>query len=440
MTLATDGRHALPAWPLAATVGLYPLWWGLGVADVIWIAMGAVMALYLGRAGRVEVPRGFGLWLVFIVWMTLSASQLDTLGRFVGFGYRAMHYYAATALFIYVYNARAQLTERVVAGILTVFWGVTTVGGFLGMMMQEAVVRTPLSYVLPGALVNNELVNHMVVRRFAQYNPDGWVQIDPRPSAPFLYTNNWGNAYSFLLPFVFLYLWHVRRERRFWWIAAMVPVSLIPAQATSNRGMFLALGVIAIYLGLRYLLLGNPRILVIVVGLGAIAAVSVTQLDLTEDIESRTSGSDTTEDRLTIYRQTLVSVQESPTFGMGAPRPSADPSIPPVGTHGQFWIVIHSHGVPAVVAFMGWFLIAYARSLRRRDHGGIIAGAVLVAGMLEAFYYGFLPVGLHLLMVAAAVAMAGPVDAAPPRHSGTGAHGTVETVPARGPRTPARLL
>ncbi len=105
-------------------------------------------------------------------------------------------------------------------------------------------MRTPLSIGAPGRpAVNNDLVNHMVVRRLTQFNPDSFLQVAARPSAPYLFTNNWGNAYSLLLPFVIAYLFEVRGSRRFLWVALLVPVSAVPAFLTLNRGMFLGLGI-----------------------------------------------------------------------------------------------------------------------------------------------------------------------------------------------------
>lgn len=406
----------LPAWPLVWLLAGYPLWWAVGFVDFAWVLFGTVMVLYLARAPGVRVPRGFGIWLAFLLWMTLSASQLDTFGRLLGFSYRYLIYAASTVIFLYLYNARHHLTDRVVCGLITLFWAISVVGGYLGMAFPTTVVRTPLSYVLPGALVDNELVNHMVIRRLAQYNPDGWFDVAPRPSAPFLYTNNWGNVYSLLLPFVVLYLLKSRGQRRFWVVLALIPLSFIPAAATLNRGMFLGLGVAAAYLSIRYLLLGNVKVLLAIATAGVVGVTAFGMTAWSDQIDDRVEDTSTTEDRAEIYAQTIVSVQDSPLLGMGAPRPSANPNIPPVGTHGQFWIVLHSHGVPGMLFFMGWFGAAFVAGLKRRDSLGLVANAALLVGLLETFYYGFLPVGLMMLMLIAALALRGPVGKGRSRH------------------------
>lgn len=398
----------LPAWPVAAMLVGYPIWWLLGFVDFAWIIFGAVMALYLAQTGSVRVPRGFGLWLAFLVWMTLTAIRLDAYGRLVAFTYRHLTYLAATVLFVYVYNARRLLHDRAITGLLLGFWGITVFGGFLGMWLPTATVRTPLSYVLPRALLDNELVGHMAIRRFAQYDADGWVQVAPRPSAPFLYTNNWGNVYSFLLPFVVLKLIEWRGTRRFPLLLAAIVASFVPAAATLNRGMFLGLGVAALYLGVRYLLLGRPAVLLCVAAVGLVGALAFVNSPWNQEFTSRVEDSGTTEARAEIYRATLASAADSPLLGMGGPRPNPNPNIPPVGSHGQFWIVLHSHGVPGVLLFMGWFTLVVLRSLRRTDHLGLVANAVVLVGLMESLYYGFLPTGMMVLSVVAALALRPP--------------------------------
>jgi hypothetical protein len=79
-----------------------------------------------------------------------------------------------------------------------------------------------------------------------------------------------------------------------------------------------------------------------------------------------------------------------------------------VGTQGQFWMVLVSHGIGGTVCFVGWFFIATALSLRRTDPVGLASNTVLVVGSVELFYYGALPYGLPVLMTAAALALGYP--------------------------------
>lgn len=398
----------LPAWPVVAAFGLFPVWWVLGLADLVWIAVAAPMILLMVRARAVQVPRRFGVYLLFLVWVTFSAVQVERLGQLVGFTYRWLLYASAAVLLVYVYNARHRVTERLVCGALTAYWGATVAGGYLALALPGAVLRTPLSFLLPTALVDNELVNHMVVRRMTQWNPDSWIQLDPRPSAPFLYTNNWGNVYSLLLPFVIAYLFHVRGTKRFWVVLALVPASFLPAFLTLNRGMFLGLGVAVAYVCLRLALMRNLQAAGAILAAAAVGVATFFLLPAQDRLEHRVTASSSTEDRATLYREALATVPESPVLGHAVPQQPENPNLDPVGTQGQFWMVLVSHGVGALVLFVGWFLLAFALSWRRQDLTGVVANTVLLVAAMELLYYGVLPYGLPIMMVAAAMALRPP--------------------------------
>lgn len=399
----------LPAWPVVAAFGLFPLWWVLGLADLVWIGVAAPMVLLLVRSRAVQVPRRFGVYLLFLVWVTFSAVQLERVGQLVGFSYRWLLYASAAVLLVYVYNARRRVTERLVCGALTAYWVATVAGGYLALALPGAVLRTPLSRLLPSDLVENELVNHMVIRRMTQWNPDSWIQLDPRPSAPFLYTNNWGNVYSLLLPFVIAYLFHVRGTRRFWVVLALVPLSFVPAFLTLNRGMFLGLAVAVAYVCLRLALMRQLQAAGAIVAAAAVGVSAFFLLPAQDRLEHRVTASSSTEDRATLYREALRTVPESPVLGHAVPQQPENPNLDPVGTQGQFWMILVSHGVGALVLFVGWFLLAFGLSLRRRDLTGVVANTVLLVATMELLYYGVLPYGLPIMMVAAALALR-PVD------------------------------
>ncbi|HYO39137.1 MAG TPA: O-antigen ligase family protein [Nocardioidaceae bacterium] len=409
----------LPRWPVAALFVGFPVWWALGLVDAVWIPMAAVMALYLAESRGVRLPRGFGVYLVFLAWAGASAIMLSGgAGPLVGFLYRLLIYVSAGVLFVYVYNARRWLTARYVTGCLTSLWVTTVVGGYLGLLLPTAVVRTPLSYVLPASLTSNDLVNHMVIRRLAQFNPDSFLQVAPRPSAPFLYTNNWGNAYSLLLPFVLAYLFHVRGERRFLWVAVMLPVSAVPALLTLNRGMFLGLGIAMVYATVRLALRGRRRAVATIVALAAVGALLYSVLPVEQRLGNRldpTAQATSNDTRASLYLQALQLVPESPVFGFGAPQEGENPNAAPVGTQGQVWVLLVSHGPLATLCFVGWFLLAFARTRRRMDPDGFACSTALLVGTLELAYYGVVPNGLPIMMVAAALGMRG-VD----RSSGIG--------------------
>jgi O-antigen ligase len=413
-------RPELPRWPFVVMFLGFPVWWVLGIGDIAWVVLAVVMTYYLVKRRQVSVPRGFGIWLLFLVWMLFSVVEIDTGGRLIGFVYRVLLYLATTVIFIYVYNARRTLTSKYVAGTLTAFWLIIVAGGYLGVLLPLLSFRTPLYYILPKSILSNELVQEMAVRRVTQFNPDSWLQLDPRPSAPFLYTNGWGNTYSMLIPIVIAYIFLVRKERKFWPLLIAVPVSLVPAVLTLNRGMLLGLGIALVYVAIRLFLRGNVRALIAIALLAVVVGGVFTSLGLTERISDRTTVSSSTEDRANLYEETYTRTLESPVFGYGAPRPSSVEGAPSDGTQGQFWMVLFSFGFPGAIFFMAWLIWAYLRSLSNWDPVGLAANTALLVAVVESFYYGLLTAGLAIAMIAAALTMRPqdppPVlDSLPPR-------------------------
>lgn len=404
---ATD-RPPLPRWPLTALLAPFPLWWLAGLGTLIWPAAGVVMAVLLGRRGDVKAPKGFGIWLFYLFWITLSAAQLDSSGRVVGFAYRLILYLGCTAIFLYVYNMTDERLTDYLLGVMTLFFAGVVAGGYLGLLMPTLTITTPMAYVMPGGLLSNDLVREIVIIGTTQFNPDAWAYRDPRPSAPFLYTNNWGNAYSILLPLVSLYLIRSSGKRRFIFVLFLVLLSMVPAFLTLNRGMFLGLGVAAVVIALRYLRFGNPRGIV-AVGLAAtVVAAAFVLLPVSERLDTRLESSGSNESRLTVYIETLTRTALSPLFGYGAPRPAETVGVPPAGTQGQVWMVLFSHGYVGLIVFLLWFLFLIVRTLPRSDMSGITFHAVFVVTFVEIFYYGILVHGLALVMLVAALALRPP--------------------------------
>lgn len=397
----------LPSWPFTCLFLLFPLWWVLGLADVMVIPLAAAMTLYLARTATLRVPRGFGIWCLFLIFMLCSVIELDRSKQYFTFTYRALFYLSATVVLVYAYNARQRLPAKRILGQLTGYWATVVAGGFLGVLDPTGSLRTPAFYVVSKAapgLLSNELVTAMVIRKFSQYSPDNYFQVPPRPAAPFLFTNEWGSAYSLLLPLVLLFFAHTRRQgtaRRT--LMILLPLSAVPAILTANRGMMIGLGVAGVYSGVRLAQRRNYRA---AAALGLLAAIGVGlwfSHPLQQALGSRTEVSTST--RLSVYEQSLHAVASSPFFGFGVPISSDNQYDPAVGTQGQFWMVLVSHGVIAALCFTGFFVLVAARAMRRADPVGLVGSTVILVATIELLYYGLVPYGLPIVMSVAALAL-----------------------------------
>ncbi|MFT4109068.1 O-antigen ligase family protein [Propionicimonas sp.] len=402
---ASSQRTELPAWPLAAVYFGFPVWWFLGIVDFIYIPIACIMAVYLIQRRAIFTPPRFGVWLLFLVWVGCSVIGLTAAIQFVGFGYRFANLLAYTVIFLYTFNARKSLNDRTVTGMLTWWWLLIVVGGYIAMAFPTGVFRTPMSYLVPDSLLSNDWVHLMVVRPLNQYNPDSYFKLDPRPSAPFIYTNQWGNAYSLLLPMVIAYLAQIRRDnsRRFWLLLLAIPVSFVPALYTTNRGMFLAVGIAALYVALRLAARRDIRGLLAIAATSVVGLIVFQLLPIQDRLQTRSEATSLV-DRAWLYLQSLDAIKDSVLFGYGRTF-MADGAVDPVGTQGEFWIVLVSHGVGAVVLFLAWFALAFMRSFHWHDAVGLAANTVLLVALVGFFYYGSVPHALPVIMIAAALVL-----------------------------------
>ena len=396
--------RSLPAWPFVVAFGSYIIWWFVGIGDMIWPIMAVVMLVLMARRRGLQFPPGWPIWGFFLLWATISIVECDTAGRAIGAVYRLAMLLAATVFAFYVYNARTAITLRTVGSTMSLFLLSAALGGFLAMIAPELQFSTPLSYVLPGALTSNSFVHDIVYRSTTQWSENSWVQTDPRPSAPFIYANTWGNVFSLIFPIVMVHavqLWREYSPLR-WPVTVLAVASLVPAAATQNRGMLVGLAVIALWVGIQQTRAGHTRRALAGAFAILIAALVWVVSPMGKSLFSRLQASSSTQDRLINYLETVKTLRESPLLGFGAPRPSTASWLPSLGTQGQFWTVLFSHGIVGAILFMGTFVAAAVYAWRCTDTFGAVLGGIAAATLVESFYYG-MTTGMMISLLAVAL-------------------------------------
>ena len=64
--IAELGRR--PDLPLVVVFAWYPLWWLLGLTQLVVLLATIAMGLWLVRQRNWTIPRGFGWWVLFLFW------------------------------------------------------------------------------------------------------------------------------------------------------------------------------------------------------------------------------------------------------------------------------------------------------------------------------------------------------------------------------------
>lgn len=400
-TIARVGLDLPPAWPIIGSIGLYPLWWALGLGGFIFqlsaIPLAANLLQQRRATGRaIVIPQPLILWFCFLVFAAASAMMLEGAGRGIAYLWRATVYLGCTIWFLWLYNCTVPDIERRVVRAVGALWASVVLLGFLALAVPNGELTTPVEALIPQGLLSNSFVRDLVHPRFAQVQ-DFLAFPLPRPAAPFPFSNNWGSTFAIAAPvFVLALATWKPRWRQFG--AVLAVVSVIPLLFSSNRTAWATLVVGLVYAAIRLARRGRTRFLVVLVAGFAIVTVVIVATPLLGLITERLANPHSNQGRFDTYAQVLEALRESPLLGFGGPRPNANEFLPSLGTQGIFWLILFGHGIPAAVFFHGFLGWCAWRGLHVRDDFGIWASAAVLIALAQVLFYDLIPTGLFVVI------------------------------------------
>ena len=403
---------------------LFPLWWAMGLMELIFPVLAVPMARELMRRRPIRLPPGFLLWALFLLWVLLGAFLLGVTpagtlpgtatGRLIGYSVKLIEFISMTVILLYIGNLREQELSRLrMIRMLGIFFVVAVAGGWLGTLFPFFQFSSPLELLLPGGMRSNLYVQSLVHPAAAQVQ-DVLGYSAPRPKAPFDYTNSWGNNVVVLgIWFVVGWAVHGGTLRR---IAAGVLVCLaaVPVVYSLNRGVWMGLGLAVAYVALRMALRGKPIVLLGALAL-AVVAVSVVLLSpLNQVIESRLENPRSNDIRASLNEQAVKVALTSPVLGYGGTRTAlgSPQSIAVgrtssclrcgnavIGSTGQLWQSLISYGYVGTGLYFSFFLFALWHYRHDGSAIGIAASAVIVLSLFFSLFYNVLASPLALTMI-----------------------------------------
>jgi hypothetical protein len=418
-------------------LGLYPLWWALGIGVFAFVLFAIPMAWHLATHRPVRTIPGFGLWLLFLLWVVVSLLMLPfdapgtfpglPSGRILGTAYNLAAYAAATVTLLYVVNLSEQeLPERRLVRLLSVLFLVTVAGGILGVVAPRFGFVSPLEAILPASVRSNEFTRALVHPVSAQIQ-DVFGDTRARPAAPFGYANLWGYHLSILAVWFALDLWRRgSRGARFTGLAVGA-VAVLPVVQSLDRALWVGLVLSALYLVVRTALRGDMRAS-IAVGAGiALMACAVILSPLHDVVHQRLSDPGSAGVRAFLSGAAVTGAEHSPVLGYGGTRkvPGSSRSIAigptphcpgcgqfGVGSNGHFWLVLFSQGFVGAALYVAFFAVTAVRLLQRSRAAASAAALVVLLGLFYMFFYSALPAALCLTMLSIGLGM----RAADPAH------------------------
>lgn len=408
--LRSRGFRLPPDWPFVALVAGFPVWWALGVGSFAIMIFAVPMAVQLHRIRPLRVPRGFALWLCFLLAVVVSGLMLgstapDTLphsagSQLIAYTLRLLGYVAAAVLLLYVGNMREHgLTEKRIMFSLATLFVVTVTLGLAALVAPSFQFTSLFEALLPGSLRHNGYVHILVHPGLAQ-NQDVIGHSAPRPKAPYEYTNGWGNAVGLLV--VYFVVWIGRSRLRRFWGLVVLGVAAVPVVFSLNRGLWIGLAIAILLLAVQLAVSGR---LAAVIGLGAVAltlGVVFVASPLETVVQERLANPHSNDIRSSLGQAAIKGAVESPIVGWGTTRQvrgshqsiaigaSADCANcgnADIGSTGQFWLTLFAQGILGVTLYLSFFLASLWFYRGDRKPSGVAARMTILMSMWFMFVY-----------------------------------------------------
>ena len=405
---------ALPSWPLMMMFAAVPLWWVLGGWYLMWPFFGLFLGLLMLVRGRIRMPAGSTYWVIFLGLVLVSATRLDRVTAVLTYGLRFGHMITAFLVGVYVYTlAREGMSWRRLMAPVCWFWLGMVLLGWMGVLWPTFTTASPVEILLPDSIAGERFMQAMVHLHFTEFNALGRQPIY-RTAAPYPYTNNWGTAFALLIPFLLAYLTSVRRGPMRVVLLVSLPFALVPAFLTLNRGMFIGLFAGMAYLVLRALARGEVRYVLPIAGLVGVGWLVSLVIPVGTLISERTGRTDSTSDRADLYVQTWNAVLNSPLLGFGVSnKVDTTHAAEPLGTQGQFWQVMYSYGIPAVLCSLLLLVVLTRRLGAAVSPAGRWLSTIPVIGLVITPFYGYTDPNMSIMFFAVGLGLAaldGPVN------------------------------
>lgn len=411
-------RLAPAAWPIAAFLVGYPVWWALGFGGLSIVVVAVPMAVVLWLRRPVRIPRGMGLWALLIVGYLVSAVMLDATpagtygefgaGRVVGYAMRLAVYVALFVVVLYLGNlTEEELPQLTLVRMLGVLFLTAVAGGVLGVLAPGFEFTAPMEYLLP----DHAFVTNLVHPTAAQIQ---YVlgHAAPRPEAPFEWANAWGGNVSILLVWFIVGWWvHGGPGRRVVAVVA-VAVAAVPIVYSLNRGLWAAVAV-----GIAYTIMRNrsrAALLVLATATGAALVLS----PLGQVVAARVDRPHSNDIRAFTVATTVRVAATSPVIGYGNTRNAFGShrtittgrtgwcrscGHPPLGSDGQLWLLLITQGFTGAALYVGFFAGAIRRHWHDRSPVGQAGSLVMLLVLFYMFIYDGLVSALTLYLISFAV-------------------------------------
>ncbi|QIG44392.1 hypothetical protein G5V58_17850 [Nocardioides anomalus] len=419
-------RFLKPGWPLVVLFGGFPVWWALGMAQLIFFVAAAAMAVILYRREQpLRLPKGSALWLLFMVWMLAGVLMVRAqapqtvpgtggMGRVAGFAVWGGWYVSVTIAMLYVTNTARELPTQRVVRLLGWMFVVTASFGVLAVVTPELEFTSLMELLLPRSLTSTYFVKTLIHPSLSS-SVDFLGYVQPRPTAPFPYSNDWGNNVALYLPY-FMLACFGRDAGRLRKLGPVVLVaSIFPIVFSLNRGLWIALALAAVYAAVRLAVNGRTKALYALVAALVVGGILFVSSPLYDTIVLRVE-TPHSNDRRAGTAETVVAVtgSGSPFVGFGTTRTMQGSfsslaggetaechqcAPPPLGTQGFMWRLVLTTGFVGTALCLAFFAYHFLRRARGPAALDVTTCTVLLCAVLCFLFYDSLGAAMFTAMM-----------------------------------------
>jgi O-antigen ligase len=213
-----------------------------------------------------------------------------------------------------------------------------------------------------------------------------------RPQTFFAYTNAWGSTCAMLTPIALAAL--AAKPGRVWGrvLKVTLGLSVVPIIFSLNRGLWLSLGFGFAYAAVRFGALRDVQRVMRVIGAVVVVGVVIAFSPLGGLVSGRFTHQTGDTSRLARDQAAQSQIAASPVLGYGAPQQNTavTHTQKSVGTESEIFMLLYSHGVPALFLYGAWMAYTILRTAkaRTRDSPAIFwVHVALIVAFVQSPYY-----------------------------------------------------
>ena len=354
-----------PIWDLGAFFCLIPIWWAMGVGQLIWpLGLSWILLKVLKGEEEFQATRTLRVMALFLIIHMLSGLFIFEPLRLITFARSFFTYLSACLLLIdisFILKTREQL--HFLMRSVTLSFGVTV---FLGFMAGIGVFRPEFTSLL-GHFLPNFVAYSDYGSRIAEkvLGVRGWFVIVNsffRVRSVFLYSNMFGIVIAVSIPFL-IYQLRICRDLGFkLLVVGVLLLAIFCLASTTSRIAFLGLfsGGLFYFVwvsGLRRL----PNLLSLSIVAFSIAIIVIillfgqdellgSMVDFVKQL-SVARGEGSLSGRLFVYQHTLAQWLKRPFLGWGTERDIVGFAFP-AGSHSYYLGILYKHGIVGLAVFI----------------------------------------------------------------------------------------